>query len=592
LRKRRSLSPRETDNLFQDIVSNLADEYGYVRPVPSVPPADKVSAEFERKWRRTGGRVGAAFRIWWSFEDPVFFSRYYLRLIPAQHQIQWIQNFGHDRVLQLAPRKHGKSTIYSYLRPVYRLCCHDGFRILLVALNQTMADKFFYAVKTEFEENERIIADFGDLRRGITDEGLLLEKKSGGRWTSNLFYLRRHGEATLKDPSMESAGMRSGVTGSEFDEILIEDPQDEDTVRSARRRQQDKEKLDNLIENLLAVDGRACVCMTRKHAQDYASYLEGNPRWVVSEQKGIIRYPKKWHANYEVIDGKKVATSITIEGKDRGEVLWDDPENPNSWPIEKLLLKEAGMLPHIFKREIQNEIKKAAAIDLFPLVVIQRNYDEAQGLGAQTLPYNGTRDVFRWIVVGADFGGVFDEVGAREAAETGDTNYNFYVAVGMREHGGMFLRQILDYHHSRGIGPDQQLAELEAICNLWRAYMAVVEANLHQRIYALALKRKAKIRVMPHVTGKEKWDLDEGVPGMALDFKNGLWVLPRGDPETRRRMDVVEGELMDWGTGGHDDCVMGLWMASMGCEWIEKRWRAKRKEEGERKQRKAVTILG
>ena len=111
-------------------------------------------------------------------DDLEFFSQY---VLSRQHTCEpspfhrdlWTMLLSKEpKAVVAAPRHHGKSTICSFDFPIHSGCYGYERPILLISNTATFAEKWLTDVKNEFEQNEEILQNFGDLRGKVwrTDE--------------------------------------------------------------------------------------------------------------------------------------------------------------------------------------------------------------------------------------------------------------------------------------------------------------------------------------------------------------------------------------------------------------------------------------
>jgi len=563
--QQQKISDQRKQQLLAWLVGVLQEEVGYIRPIKSVE---------------------SAFRIWLGWVDRSFYSEYYLGLKYAEHQERWRENWGRPRFLQLAARGSGKSEIFSHEKPTRDICYIDGVRILLATKTVDLGEKYLYVVKDEFETNKEIIEDFGDLRKGVEERTILRGKSR--KWTQRMFYVARYGDRTYKDPTMEATGIGRAITGSRFNKIIVEDPIEQEDCKTKRVRDKHENWLEGVVENLLEPNGQVFVIGTRKHGDDLYKRLIKNPAWVYRVDKAVLRYPKKYEYVYQEIRGKKIIVDVKMS--DKGEALWDDPKNEHSWPMKKLLIKKGGTLPHIWAREQQNEILEEKD-KLMPMEQIEKNFDEIKvGTPLIFLREHHTKQYLAK-VVGCDFSAIFDKQARKDE---GEASWTVFTVLGI--HRVTYERQLLYAWREQFIKPDVQIRQLVWIDDHLEPDLFVVEANLFQKLYVYMLEQRGlKKKVVPHVTGGEKWSLTEGIPSLARDIMNAVYIIPRGDPECRLLMDQFIAELNAWSIDGMSsettDCTMSMWLASLKCSWYERMDR--RREEKARKQVKSrVRVLG
>ena len=153
----------------------------------------------------------SGLRVYIGYFDKAFFAMNYLASKDYAHQIRWRKNFNRRRHLQLAPRSHGKSRIYSFELPIWNICYLDNIRLLHVTNVDRQAQKYLVSIRTQFEVNDALRGDFGDLTKGLDEQGL--EYSLSGTWSKEMFYVRRT-NLSLKDPTMQAIGTGQAITGS------------------------------------------------------------------------------------------------------------------------------------------------------------------------------------------------------------------------------------------------------------------------------------------------------------------------------------------------------------------------------------------
>ena len=258
---------RLSDEDRKELLSYWLAQIGYYRPI--------------RTWQ-------AGLRIFVGWYNRSFFAEYYLGLKHYEHQAKWRQNFGRRRHLQLAPRSHGKSRIYSFELPVRSICYHDNVRLLHVTNVGNEAQKYLLSIRGQFETNDRICEDFGDLAKGIDEQGL--EFKLSSTWSKDMFYVRRS-NTSLKDPTMQAIGAGQAITGARFDGVIADDIIEKEDCDTIKKRDEFEAWWNAVILELLDTHGWALMIGTRKHGDDIYERTEKNPIWTYGIDKAIIKYP-------------------------------------------------------------------------------------------------------------------------------------------------------------------------------------------------------------------------------------------------------------------------------------------------------------
>ena len=335
--------------------------------------------------------TSAQFRRQLVLQSREFFLMYYLGFKLPEHQRKWIALWDVQYLLELAPRDHGKSWIFSYGQPLYRI--YENFilnnlesvnyRFLQVSKTDEMAGKYADQVKTTIEENGYLLEDFGDIR-------------DPSRWLKSYFSCKKKiHDSVEKDHTYERVGVLGGITGGHFEEVNLDDPLDDENTKTVERM----ETIDNwfwgTVWNLREPYTKFRVTGTRKNRRDLYHKLLQTKTWKHNVEKAIIKYPMipDPQAPDHMIDGwvYKTDAGRYVRGMqdlrndeqivdvelltDDYEVLWPSTEKVDSfgnvqidpatkkpmvfgWGIRELLLDRATQGQTSFSREKQNEISE------------------------------------------------------------------------------------------------------------------------------------------------------------------------------------------------------------------------------------------
>lgn len=333
--------------------------------------------------------LSASFRRALVEMSPEFFCMYYLGFKLPPHQRKWINLWRVQFLLELAPRDHGKSWIFSYGKPLYQI--YSGFtrtgllyvpeRFLQISKTDEQASKYADQVRETIETNTNLAEDFGDIR-------------DPKHWLKGYFScLRKKGGSLEKDHTYEKVGVLGGITGGHFDDVNLDDPLDDENTKTAERMDAIENWFWGTVWNLREIDTRFCMVGTRKNRRDLYNTCLQSPLWKSNVEKAIIKYPmipdpkdrekliQGWiymtdtgrHVNrIGDLKGEETITDVELLTDDY-EVLWpstpkiDDDGNPVidpvtgkqkvwGWGIRELLLDRASQGETYFDREKQNEV--------------------------------------------------------------------------------------------------------------------------------------------------------------------------------------------------------------------------------------------
>lgn len=237
-----------------------------------------------------------------------YYIFHYLTLDVPEHQQSWIRHLENDDdLLVLAPRDHGKTTIFCRAYPEHLTLHNPNMRVLILSKTHRQAEKTLDLIEADLQ-NPRIRWDYR------------LELQDYRRKDNMLFFNRTKAQ---RDATIEAAGLLGSITGSHFDVIIADDLIDDESTRTKHRMENVHQWFQGTIEPLLEPWGRMIIVGTRKHYNDlYGKLMESGA--------------------YKVIHDKAI--------QDDGTPLW-----PERWPIHRLREKKRKMGTIMFRREYQND---------------------------------------------------------------------------------------------------------------------------------------------------------------------------------------------------------------------------------------------
>lgn len=215
-----------------------------------------------------------------------------------------------DRALVVTPPEHGKTTLLArwlvelYLgRETERAYREPGYRapsVLLVSNTAGQAQKRIMSIAATIEGNARYRALFPKVA----------PDRNWG-WGKDLLYLKR--ASALDDPSLQGSGCPGPIQGGRFGLIVVDDPTDQEDVRSESKMQTQVEFHQGVLDDRLLDGGKQVDILTRWGRNDIASVLLASDAWRC-EVMPALGY---WRARPE----HGVAA----------EELW-----PEAWPLRRL----------------------------------------------------------------------------------------------------------------------------------------------------------------------------------------------------------------------------------------------------------------
>lgn len=254
--------------------------------------------------------------------DPLGFGRYYLPHYfslpsPAFHRRlsrMWVKYVMHGRsplgeqlekmwtdegkrLAVAAPRGHAKSTVMSLQNVLHAALYGYKRYILLISDTEDQAAAFLDAVKSELEDNERILADFGEQR--------------GRVWKSSVILLQNGVRIDALGSGQKLRGRRHGARRPDL--ILLDDVENDQDVLSAGSR----EKLRRWFFGAVSKAGDSythIVCVgTVLHYDSLLIHLLDNPAYRSLRLQAVERFSasKLWET------WRRLYTDLTDEDRDK-----------------------------------------------------------------------------------------------------------------------------------------------------------------------------------------------------------------------------------------------------------------------------------
>jgi predicted phage terminase large subunit-like protein len=386
------------------------------------------------------------------------------------------------------------------------------------------AQKYLVSIRSQFETNDRIREDFGDLTKGIdVDTGL--EYNLTGTWSKSMFYVRRSNRS-LKDPTMQAIGMGTAITGARFDGIIGDDIIDKSDVDTVKKRDE-IEAWWNVILELLDTGGWALMIGTRKNGDDLYERLQNKSTWTYSIDKAIIKYP----TTYEFIkkpDENGIEKLVGIKQSGDGQVL-----APDMWTMEQLLEKklENETTPWLFDREQQQEVTEEKN-KVFQMEWMKANDFEFTPDGnIKRLTDGGIANLDELVIIdGTDL--------ASSKKDSADYFVDITIAMDYK-----FNAYILDFTRKR-LTFDEQFRAILGQHRTWGSQLVGIEDVAYQKSMEQHL---VEVSEVPAVGVPRANDKIQRMFAIQPYFQNRKVFFLKG------KMGLVKGELNDFPDGAHDD---------------------------------------
>ena len=475
------------------------------------------------------------------------------RYITKQVHERWIRAtlktiYTGGRLLILSPPRHGKTDLLIHFC-VWLICRNPNIRILWVGPNGDIAENSLGQVRNLLETHE-------DLAEAYLPEhqSWAPARRGTGLWAKDKFTVETR-TVQLKQPTMWSAGVSSGVLSLDADFIVVDDPADPDKSETAGGRQ----KIANSFKKKLItrkMDHTGLVMpSSRVHEDDLYSLYVDSESWTV------------------IVDRAHDQSICHLD-------LWADHDDveacvlfPEMNPLRYLREQADSVGEELFDMMYLNQPRPSGSTIFDSGLTKEMCFDYSRTIGLK-----GIKEGYK-LVAGLD-----------PAARGVQAAFLWAVQLPTSEQREMADRDpfrvtptetyyMVDIETQKGGGIGGALKVMRSWHDLYDQRLWVIEDNAMQALYfddprLKMLRDELGLIIKPTSTGKNKHDADYGVAGMATLFHEGKINLPYGDAASQRKVDAYMRELVNFtgetGRSKHkSDILMASWFpfASVIRKW-------------------------
>jgi predicted phage terminase large subunit-like protein len=253
-------------------------------------------------------------------DDFYFFKTYCPHYFPTEsaefhEEVIELSKVQDEPVIIAAPREHAKSTLCTFAIPVADICLERKHFIIIISDTEDLAADFNVFIQLELQENERILADFGNLK--------------GYKWEAKDFTTRNGIRVKARGRGQRLRGIRNRQWRP--DRVIIDDFENDKNVKNPKLI---KEAVDWILTAVLG-----------SLAEGYSLMMIGT---VLAKKSVLTWFLNAKDENEEPLYITRVYKAI----KDDDTPLW-----PAKWPIERLLKKKRQIGTLNFNKEFQNDPK-------------------------------------------------------------------------------------------------------------------------------------------------------------------------------------------------------------------------------------------
>lgn len=216
----------------------------------------------------------------------------------------WTREDAKDHQLVLFPRDHGKSALVAY-RVAWALTKDPTLRVLYISATSNLAQKQLGFIKQIFES---------DVHQRYWPQHIHKEEGKRKKWTSSEIELEHplRAQENVRDPSIMTAGLTTGITGLHFDIAVLDDV----VVYENAYTQEGRNKVETQYSLLASIEGTGAqewVVGTRYHPKDLYSLMLSMNEPVFDEKGEVLGEETIYEVMERVVEDR---------GDGTGEFLW------------------------------------------------------------------------------------------------------------------------------------------------------------------------------------------------------------------------------------------------------------------------------
>lgn len=216
----------------------------------------------------------------------------------------WTRDNAKDHQLVLFPRDHGKSAMVAF-RVAWELTRDPTLRVLYISATSNLAQKQLGFIKQIFES---------DVHRRYWPDHIHPEEGKRSKWTASEIELDHpiRKKEQIRDPSIMTAGLTTGITGLHFDIAVLDDV----VVYENAYTQEGRNRVETQYSLLASIEGtgaREWVVGTRYHPKDLYSLMLSMVEPVFDEDGQVSGESNIYEIMERVVEDR---------GDGTGQFLW------------------------------------------------------------------------------------------------------------------------------------------------------------------------------------------------------------------------------------------------------------------------------
>ena len=457
-----------------------------------------------------------------------------------------------NRLLINVPPEHAKSTVITVGYSTYRIAMDSNVRIIVVSKTLAKAREFVYSIKQRLAHPR-----YAKLQQVYGPAGGW--QQDADTWRTDTVYLGQEArDSSEKDPTIQALGIGGQIYGARADLIILDDVI---TTSNAHESAKQMEWLQKEVITRLGKNGKLLIVGTRIAAIDFYRELRNPDHW--SSGKSPFTY-MAMPAALEVTDDPKDWTTLWSKSDrpwdgDGDDVKPDENGHYPKWDGPALFQRRSEVTASTWALVYQQQDIEDDAI--FNPSIVNSCINRMRKPGTLRLGAAGHPTGGQWVT----YIGIDPAMAGKTAA----------VAYAIDRETGK--RLVLDAYNMHEPTPGKIRNLIEEWVTMYRPVELRIEINAFQKAFALDEELRQwlanrGVRFSEHFTGKNKWDTNYGVAGMAGLFgtmregkhnKDNLIELP--DPQYHEGIKALINQLITWkpDTKNPTDVVMALWFCEI-----------------------------
>ncbi len=389
---------------------------------------------------------------------------------------EWHQHFDDNPMgVLIAPVEHAKSQQIAVGRTLWRLGSDPNRTIAIIQSTKEMAEKTLRQIRQEIEQNPRLREVFPRLRPSENPDD---------PWNAHAIVVDR--DIRARDPSIQVHGVYGAIVGSRLTDIVLDDVLDFENTRSPEQRKKLIDWFYTTVFTRLLPGGVIWVIGTPWHPEDLLHELEKRAGFASKRYSAVLNPddpPARWMP------------------------LW-----PDQWPRERLEARRLTMPDsHFIRKYLCRVVLDSTArfrqvwLDRMCQLGVGRAFSAEQPrqfAGGPKLP----------CFTGVDLG-----IGTKD-----ENALTVIFTLALMTDG---RRLVVEIESGRWQAPEI----LDRIKWAYRRFDSEVHVESNAAQQFLVQLAQGSIPVTAHHTSAtNKFHQEYGVESLAVEMRNGLWVMPSG----------------------------------------------------------------